>query len=171
MAPEVLQNQTYDSQADVYSLGVVLFQMIFGVYPFMGKHRNKDSQLKAIKKINFSSFNIEVRAEMKQLLQSMLEINSQTRINFPNLMSHPLIKLDTLLLAPKQPRQVHRVSYLPPTTLKVNFDINVQMCNQHLKMPMESLEKLDETTDQEQPLEIHIKLVGDYKAGKSSIIK
>ena len=34
MAPEVFMKQPYNNQADIYSLGVVYYQMLFGVYPY-----------------------------------------------------------------------------------------------------------------------------------------
>lgn len=34
MAPEISLNKSYDSQVDVYSLGVVLYQMLFGSFPY-----------------------------------------------------------------------------------------------------------------------------------------
>ena len=36
MAPEILRNQDYDSKADLWSVGCVLFQMLTGTPPFHG---------------------------------------------------------------------------------------------------------------------------------------
>ncbi len=36
MAPEVLQRTGYGYTADIWSLGVVFYQMLFGVYPYQG---------------------------------------------------------------------------------------------------------------------------------------
>ena len=37
MAPEVLKGESYNIQADIWSLGVVLFQMVYGKCPFESK--------------------------------------------------------------------------------------------------------------------------------------
>jgi serine/threonine protein kinase len=39
MAPEVLNHQPYTAKCDIWSLGVIIYQMIFGEYPFLPKSR------------------------------------------------------------------------------------------------------------------------------------
>lgn len=36
MAPQVLQQRPYSFEADIWSIGVVYYQMLFGKYPYMG---------------------------------------------------------------------------------------------------------------------------------------
>lgn len=41
MAPEVLKGETYTMKADVWSLGVVLYRMVFGFCPFQSNNIGK----------------------------------------------------------------------------------------------------------------------------------
>lgn len=42
MAPEVLLNQAYDEQADVYSYGCVLYELLSGTVPYAGAEFTRD---------------------------------------------------------------------------------------------------------------------------------
>ena len=37
MAPEVMRNQPYGFEADIWSIGVVFYQLLEGTYPFIGR--------------------------------------------------------------------------------------------------------------------------------------
>ncbi len=36
MAPEIFENEEYDQKVDIWSLGVLLYEMLHGVSPFKG---------------------------------------------------------------------------------------------------------------------------------------
>lgn len=38
MAPEVLEGKSYNMNADIYSLGVIFYQILFGNYPFLARN-------------------------------------------------------------------------------------------------------------------------------------
>ena len=41
MAPEVLQSKPYDFKADIWSLGVMFFELLTGNYPFQGQTKGE----------------------------------------------------------------------------------------------------------------------------------
>lgn len=47
-APEILQDKDYDEKAEMWSVGIILFQMLTGVVPFPAKAR-QDLQTKVMK--------------------------------------------------------------------------------------------------------------------------
>ena len=65
MAPEILRGLDYSSKADIWSLGVVLFEMLFGYCPFEERSIAKlimlldEASLKIRRDINPISKNLE----------------------------------------------------------------------------------------------------------------
>ena len=80
MAPEVIQgDQPYGLKADIWSLGVVFYQMIYGRYPYSGKD---DFELfeKSQSKPSFAGVNIS--PNVKDFIVKCLTHNQKNRISW-----------------------------------------------------------------------------------------
>lgn len=82
VAPEILaHNPAYDVQCDVWTVGVIIFIMLGGYYPFRGK-----SEEKVLKKVRYGEFTFHkkywtgISKEAKDLLKQMMTVNPEERI-------------------------------------------------------------------------------------------
>ena len=89
MAPEVLEERPYSYEADIWSIGVVYYSLLYGKEPFTG--RTDYEILNKIKKtpIDFSGVNIS--KESKDFLERCLTIRPTERINWTEIYQHPLL--------------------------------------------------------------------------------
>ena len=90
MSPEVLENQEYDSKIDIWSAGIIFYEMLVGTTPFKGV--NEVDLLKTIKTKSLSlPSNISISKESIILMKGLLERNPIRRIsleNFCDALSH-----------------------------------------------------------------------------------
>ena len=90
MAPEVMLGALYDDKADVWSLGTVLFQILTGDYPFLGrdfedlKHNIKQGKYRIPKHISLS-------AACLDFLNSCLRYDADKRKGWDELLRHPFL--------------------------------------------------------------------------------
>lgn len=89
MAPEVLEGKRYGLDADIYSLGVIFYQMVYGRFPYLAANDNE--LLKKIKNtaVNFTTSS-NLSGNLIDLLKRMLTYNTTKRISWPDIYSHPL---------------------------------------------------------------------------------
>jgi len=96
LSPQIVRRIAYDGfQADVFSLGVVAFALLFGVFPFEclqvnSKYSNDPRKPLPRLHVRFPS-DVKVSREAKHLLVSMLEDDPDVRITIDDILKHSWI--------------------------------------------------------------------------------
>lgn len=82
IAPEILRGEEYCKCVDYFSLGVLVFEMLYGVTPFKPGHNNRNGTI--IKNILSGRFqfdsNVRVSDTAKDLIRRLLHINPKQRL-------------------------------------------------------------------------------------------
>ena len=92
MAPEVLNGRKYNHKADVWSLGIVFFELITGFTPFTGRDRQdlirnlEKGQYKLPKKLKLTLQGLD-------FLNCCLQFDQKARMSWKDLVTHPYIVL------------------------------------------------------------------------------
>jgi len=93
-SPEILLNLPFSTQkADVYSLGVVLFTIVTGVFPFDLKERCKILKQGGKPKVDWSKdYYPKLSVPLMELLDGMLETDPEKRLAIEQLLDHRWMK-------------------------------------------------------------------------------
>ena len=85
MSPEVIYGK-YGKECDVWSLGVVIYQMLSGEYPFDGPTTADINE-----KIRMGRFKVleDTSKDARNLLNKMIDYKNDERVTFAELLSHP----------------------------------------------------------------------------------
>jgi len=89
MAPQILNDESYSAKCDVWSSGVLLYEIIFGKLPWNG---NSVPNLFSNIKTNPLTFPKTISPETKDLLTKMLKIKDEERISWKDVYEHPAVK-------------------------------------------------------------------------------
>lgn len=79
MAPEVLKGEIYSNKADIWSLGVVIFEMIYGVCPFQSNSIANLIEVLNTKDLHFPG---PISPFLKNLITRMLTKDPFRRISW-----------------------------------------------------------------------------------------
>ena len=89
MAPEIVGSENYDFSVDIWSLGILLYELIFGHSPF--KAKNMKSVILNIKSHDLT-YEKPISHECKNLIEKILNINPQKRLKIKDILEHPFVK-------------------------------------------------------------------------------
>ncbi|CAD8107865.1 unnamed protein product [Paramecium primaurelia] len=94
MAPEILNQEQYDYKCDIWSLGVILYYMIYRKYHFSNKIRSLIDLAKELEnfQLKFDENKFKLSDMGKDFLSKMLDTDKTTRIDYENLFAHPWLQ-------------------------------------------------------------------------------
>ena len=98
MAPEIMNHKVYDNKSDLWSVGVIMYELLFGTTPYHAK--NLIQLMKKIKKKDVhipDEYSSLISEECKNLLLSLLDKNPTNRITWDNFFQHEWFKKDEIL--------------------------------------------------------------------------
>lgn len=92
MAPEIVKNEQYDAKVDIWSLGIMVIEMIEGAPPYLDEEPVKALYLIAAKGKPDLSDPDSVSAELTDFLDKCLQVNAAKRLSAEQLLDHPFLK-------------------------------------------------------------------------------
>ena len=100
MAPEILKLRRYNSKADLWSVGAVLFELVSGVPPYEGKN-----QIQLLHNIEHAELRFppgigaDISSNCVALIRQLLQRNPLLRISFDDFFVHPFLRTDAAAAA------------------------------------------------------------------------
>lgn len=93
MAPEIILHRRYDFRADLWSIGVILYECLFGAAPYRSKSVEElVEKVKALQKIEIPP-NSKISSECEDLLNRLLKHDPDKRITFEEFFNHDFVDL------------------------------------------------------------------------------
>ncbi|KAM9423524.1 serine/threonine-protein kinase ULK3 isoform 2-T5 [Salvelinus alpinus] len=94
MAPEMVCRRQYDSRVDLWSVGVILYETLFGRAPFASRsYAELEEKIRSDKPIELPA-GARVSRNCRDLLLRLLDRDPDTRLTFTQLFSHPWVDLE-----------------------------------------------------------------------------
>uniref|UniRef100_A0A8C7ZVN7 Serine/threonine-protein kinase ULK3 n=1 Tax=Oryzias sinensis TaxID=183150 RepID=A0A8C7ZVN7_9TELE len=94
MAPEMVCRRQYDSRADLWSVGVILYEALFGRAPFASKSfAELEEKIRSDQPVELPP-GAKVSKDCRDLLLRLLERNPDARITFAEFFTHPFVDME-----------------------------------------------------------------------------
>ena len=128
MAPEIINKQDYDIKSDLWSVGVILYEMVYGYVPF-----NVSTFLELIKRINnkeieYTNKKIKISDDCLELMKSLLTKEPNKRISWEDFFNHKWFINDELLRQENDLMEINFGSYNSIPNIN-NYKNDRQFCS------------------------------------------
>lgn len=96
MAPEMLLSNHYDHKVDLWSVGIIMYECLFGSAPYSSPtFKEVAEKIKTDKPIELPA-GANISDQCRDLLLKLLQRNPDVRIGFEEFFSHPFVDLEHL---------------------------------------------------------------------------
>lgn len=110
MAPEIIVRRLYSPKADLWSLGVILYECLFGRAPFASKTFSElEEKIRDTRPVELP-MGANVSEECRDLLLRLLDRDPDKRIEFDDFFTHAFVDLDHMPSAQSLPAAVKVVT-------------------------------------------------------------
>ena len=90
MAPEIMEGKNYGNKCDLWSIGVIIYQLAFNELPYNGQ--TQVVLLKNIKELKQEHFKKTDNEDLNNLIKKLLVYNENHRIGWETYFNHPFFK-------------------------------------------------------------------------------
>ena len=91
MAPEVFYGEEYNSKCDVWSLGVIFYELIYKMLPWSGGSVKEMFSTMKTCKLQFPDI-VDYDEDIRDLISKMMEINIEKRFDLQNVRNHKVFQ-------------------------------------------------------------------------------
>ncbi|CCW61710.1 unnamed protein product [Phytomonas sp. EM1] len=119
-APEILLGEEHGHAVDWWSLGIMLYEMLYGLPPFYNENENIMHENILTQELSFDCFNISISPEAEDLLTRLLDRDPAKRLqDLEEFKRHPFFKnIDFALLY----KRSIPAPFIPDPNTENNFD-------------------------------------------------
>lgn len=133
MAPEILLKHHYDARADLWSVGIILYECLFGQAPFSSNTFSELAEkIKSSKEIELP-YGARISEECRSLLLALLKRNPNDRLTFEQFFEHPFVDLEHVPTAESYAKGVEYAQQAVLEDSEHNFEAAVKLYSQALE--------------------------------------
>jgi len=142
LSPEMLDPEGVDQRADIYGIGLLIYELVTGKPAFMAK--NLDALHDKIRNNRIDFQDPKLKGDMKDLLQKILVLNPDDRITIEEMKKHPYFKDISFVKVFK--REYGPIIIKKKDETEFNYKLKKQLFNKNI---LDNKDKINNEQDKE----------------------